>query len=72
MCSSSCCSCSSCSSSSGGGGECTHNLRAPRLSEDSALCTERQQLMFGQGARVILTTAAPEVIVSSPLDDLCS
>ena len=28
------------SNSSGGGDECTHNLRAPRLSEDSALCTE--------------------------------
>ena len=35
---------SSSSNSSGGGDEGSHNLRAPRLSEDSALCTGRPQL----------------------------
>ena len=40
------------SSGSDGSGvsECTHNLRTPRLSEDSALCTERQQLLYRQSA----------------------
>ena len=50
---------SSSSRSGGDSGECTHNLRAPRLSEDSALCTQRHRLlMYRMGARVILRTAA--------------
>ena len=47
-------------------GGCTHNLRAPRLSEDSALCTGRRgdQLMYRMGARVNLRTAIATVTVS--------